>query len=149
MMHRNLPSRRSRWGLSLVEILITMAIVSIAALGTISALIFAIRTDADFKQRNGAFRQATSTLETTKKALFGSLQPRSFPVVVDSRGNLDASDDVMGTATLQYFSMDGSELASLPTNRQLVRARVTVTWTPPGTNSARPQSVFVESLLAP
>ncbi len=148
-MKNHLVHRRSRWGLSLVEILITMAIVSIAALGTISALIFAIRTDADFKQRNGAFRQATSTLETAKRALFGSLQPRTFPVVVDSRGNLDPTDDVMGTADLQYLALDGSELASLPTTRQLVRARVTVTWTPPGTNNARPQSVFVESLPAP
>lgn len=133
---------------SLVEIMMTLAIVSIASLATISGLIYVIRVEADLKQRNGAFRQATTILERTKKTLFDSLAPAQFQVPIDTRGTVQTADDIQGTARLQFFDMDGTLLNTLPKDRSMVRARVTVSWRPAGRKNAT-QSVVAESLLVP
>ncbi len=148
-MKRLFLMKNNNRAISLVEIMITLAIISITSLATISALIYVVRVEKDLKQRNGAFRQATTILERTKKSLFDSMGPSQFQIAIDTKGTPATADDVMGTADLSFFDMAGNELASLPTDRTLVRARVTVSWNPPGRGCLSTQSVVAESLLAP
>lgn len=140
--------KSSRRAFTLVEVLFTIAIATVAVLGIISALMFSIYIQADLRQRNLAYREATAILESTKKDLFTNLNEIDRDVIIDTGGNMDPDDDLMGTVELEFFDMDGDPIVPAAAGTELIRARVTVTWTPPGRGDTD-QFVVVESLLAP
>lgn len=139
-------------GFSLVEVLITLAITAIAALGIISALVFSHRSEADLRQRNAAFREGSAVMESTKKSFFNKLSPSVVDVLIDSKGTVSPDDDLMGVAQLQFFDMNNIEVGgdgvAIPDDGQMILARVTVRWVPPG-RAGNEQSIAIESLLAP
>lgn len=139
---------------TLVEVLITIAIVSIAGTAIISSLIFGVYMRQSIRERNGAMRAAADVMESTKKRLFGELRQMDFDtILIDNRGTVDTSDDIMGTASLRFFDRSGNEVGTssvpMPMDLSLVRAEVIVEWNPPGRRSSTTQSVVLATLLAP
>ena len=147
---RHLLRRR---GFTLIEIMITVLIVSIAGLAIISSLIFGIFMRQSIRERNGAMRVAADVIESTKKRLFAELSQTTLnAIVIDDRGTTRDSDDIRGTAVLRLFTTDGTEVgisgSPIPTDRPMLRAEVTVTWFSPGWRGGE-QMIVLQTLLAP
>lgn len=150
MMVHGAPRRRA---LTLVEVVITIAIVALSAIAILGTLSAGAYQQQSIRERNGAMRAAGDVMETTKNRLFRTLQAGDIDVVIDDRGTANPGDDVRGVARLRLFDANGNEVgipgSPVPTDRSMLRVEVEVEWTPAGRRVAGPRSVTLASLLAP
>lgn len=145
---------RTRRGVSLVEVMITVAIVAVSGLSIVFSLMTGMHLEQSIREQNGAIRVAADTLEGSKREFFANLSSRTINnVVIDDRGTARTGDDVVGTATLRYFTADGTEVgivgSPMPLELEMVRVEATVTWSPAGRGRARQQTIMLSTLLAP
>ena len=147
-----LPLRRQAF--TLVELMITVAIVSFAGTSIILSIMFGIYLKQSIRERNGAARVAGTALEETKKKLLQRLSyERRTDIVIDDRGTATTADDVRGTLDLRLFDENGNEVgvagSPIPLNRSMLMVEATVTWAPAGRRAQRTQQLVMHSLLAP
>jgi len=152
MWKRNRPN--SQRAFTLIEVLMTLLIVSVAGMGIIASLAYGIYLKKSIRERNGAIKAASSVLEQTKRTFFDNLGKRTLnDVVIDDAGSPETEDDVTATVTLSFWDMGGNEvgteLAPLPEDRSMVEARVEATWSPSGRRSSSTQTITLKTLLAP
>jgi type II secretory pathway pseudopilin PulG len=155
MMRKATTGARTRRGATLVETMVAVVIVAITGLAVIFGITFGVRIQQDVRERNAATRIAADTLESTKRAMFMTLQEvTTTGVVIDNRGTPDdASDDVVGEVRLRFEDLAGNPVGTvgtpMPLDRSMVRAFVEVEWRPAGRSTDRIQTVTIASLLAP
>jgi len=145
---------RTRKGLTLVEVMISVVIVAISGIGIISSIAFGIYLKQSIMERNSATRVAADALEQCKRTLFLELEGYTeTDVLIDDRGTATNEDDIEGTLEVSYLDDEGyevgTEYVSLPDDGSMVLAKATVTWYTAGRRSSEPQTVKLMSLLAP
>jgi len=143
--------------------LFTVAIVAIVALAIMAGLMVGIELRQATRERRGAMRAAADMMETTRRELLQFLEWRSETVLIDDRGTPgNTSDDVTGTAYLEFYDLDGNEIGTTdnpiipPTTDEdavlalpTIRVVVTVRWNPAGILGPDERQVDLSSLRAP
>ena len=143
-----------RAAFTLVEVVLTIAIVSVTGIAIIAAIAYGVQIEEQIHERNGATRVAADLLESTKKTLFQKLESKTMnDVPIYDRGTPETTDDVKGTVTLQFYDTAGNKVGTdanpIPLDLSMLRADVRVTWNPAGRRHNDAQTVQIQTLLAP
>ena len=140
-------------GFTLIELMFTVAITAIAGLGTLFALQYGLSVQQSVAERNNAQRAAGDLIESTKRRFYADLTPGDVTLVIDDNGTPNNTDDNLnGTATLSFFTLDGTQVgisgSPMPTDSQALEARVVVTWNSVALRGDN-QTLIMSTLLSP
>lgn len=140
--------------MTLIEVMVTVVVVAFVGMGIMASVVYGTQAQRKVQEYNSAARIAAGELDELKRRSFYTLtKPATETVTIFDNGTPgDASDDVTGTVEVSLFDSKGTEVGTggvvVPTDRSMIRAEATVTWTPAG-NGETPEVVVMESLLAP
>lgn len=145
---------RAARGLTLVETMIAVALVSFSAVGTLSSLVF-IREQLEIdKQRLIAQNHARRQLELIRRNLFTSISDET--VTIDNFNTPDdPDDDLVGVMTTTAWEVNpdgttGSAVSSFPLEeRKRVLVQVSVTWNRLGRLSPTTAVEVMQTYVAP
>ena len=142
-----LPNRGRRRGMTLVEVVITIAIVMVGSVATFSLLTFSHTQNAFEQERARAHQIVLEFLERTKSDLFS--QVTAIPAqqtVWDNATPNDPKDDTVGTISVIIRDMDGNVLSAAPVPAEMIQVDVTLTWNPRG--RLRDAKTYSETVVA-
>jgi type II secretory pathway pseudopilin PulG len=148
-----LKGKKNR-GLSLVEVMITVVIVAMVGISILSGLAYGVYVQQAIRDRNGAMRLCADEIEACKRTTFASLAAKDIPnVILDDRGNTDASDDITGRLEVRFYDLSGvvvgDGITEIPLDGSTIKAEATIYWKPAGRRNADDQMVTIATLLAP
>jgi len=161
---KRLKNRSRQAAMTLVEVLITVLIVTFSGLATLGAMMYGRELRASIEERNAAVREAAGLIESVRATPFTALRSMTLThVTLDSKGTLEENDDLRGTLVLKLYDPYGNELESTngssggigsessvpPPITTGVEARVTVYWSPAGRRSRATQSLTLSTFVAP
>ena len=139
-----------RRAVTLMEIAVTIFLVTLIGCGIICSLMYCRRYSQMERERSGSMRAAARKMEELKRTLFAQLEPGTESVVIDdNRTPQDTSDDVHGTLTVTFKSKDGTVLNTWPPDDNRIRVEIDVTWHPAGSLSRKTLRQRLYSYLTP
>lgn len=153
-MTNKLVQKRRAGGFTLIEVVVTVALVSFMGISILGALAFGAHQKQSIRERNGALRAAADVMETVKRTHFSQLRRETFQGVMLDDGTLRGNRGrVRGDVSLRFFTTDDVEVglpnSPVPLDLSMLRVEVEVTWSPSGRNSNKQQTERIVTLLAP
>lgn len=102
------PNRISRrHGLTLVEVMVTVIIVTLVGLSILASIQAGIYFQQSIREENGATRQAADIIDQIRREMFFRLQYQEIDnIVIDDRGTTRTSDDILGVAEIRFYAPD-------------------------------------------
>ena len=124
-------TRRKR-GFSLIEVMITVAVVSIMFFATLSLIMTARMLDNLEQERARAHEIVTEELDRVRFALFSRVTGGDEVTIWDNGTPDNDTDDTEGVLSVTIRDQGGNTLAVTPVPSEIVEIEVTLTWTPRG-----------------
>ena len=120
-------------GFSLVEVMITLAIVTLGSTATISMLTFSRLHNALEMERSRAWQIISQEIEINRSSLYPRIRAGTSTIVWDNGTPGDTTDDTNGNITVRVRNAyTGEEYSFQPNPAVLVSVEVTLEWTPRG-----------------
>ena len=141
-------------GFTFVEIIISIALISVVSIGAISSILLAREIAEYDKQRIAAIAAARSFIEErARRDLFPTLSPIS-DVTLDNFNTPDGGDDLAASVSINLYNVNpdgtrGSELFAEPTTQDRIEVEVTISWNRTGRMSSRRVSQSLTTYVSP
>ena len=147
-------SPKSRWtcrkrGFSLIEVMITVALVSVMFFATLSLIMTARMLDNLEQERARAHEIVTGELDRVRFALFSRVTGGDTVTIWDNGTPADDTDDTEGTLSVTIRDQAGNTLDVTPVPSQIVEIEVTLSWTPRGRIGNRTYRETVMAYITP
>jgi type II secretory pathway pseudopilin PulG len=134
-----------RKGLTLVEVLVTVVIVTLVGLSILASIQAGIYFQQSIREENGATRQAADLLDQVRREMFFRLQHQDIDnILIDDRGTARTNDDILGAAEIRFYAPDtdgrfidgdgqyirevGLPGSPIPLDLSMLMAEVSVRW---------------------
>lgn len=139
-----------RRGVSLIEVVIAVAIMSIGTLATLSLLTF-MRLHNDHEQERARAHQiVTEEMEIVRFNLYPRIRSNSATTVWDNGTPLDPADDTTGTIDVVVRdAYTGTQLFAAPVPSRLLKVEVTLEWNPRGRLNTKTYRETLVSYVSP
>lgn len=142
---------RGNSGVTLLEVMIAMIVVSLASISTTSLITF-LRMHNDYEQERARAHQIVSEeIELAKFDLYPRLRTGSDVRIWDNATPLDTSDDTNGEIdVIVRDAYTGAQLTAAPVPATLVQLEVTLRWNPRGRlGGSKEYRESIMTLIAP
>lgn len=163
MIGLRIPRAARKRAVTLIEVLITVMIITFSGTAILAALVYGRDVTASLQNRNAAMREAIGVMESVRATPFFDLRPFVLTdVVLDNRGTTQPADDLRGTVVLKLYDSAGNEIVdwtqarqyttgetTVPTTQGGIAAEVAVYWRHAGVRSSKLQTFTLASYIAP
>lgn len=137
-------------GFTLIEVIVTMAVVSIIFLGTFTLVRSSQIYNSSEQERSGASAVAAEHMENVRQTFYPSLQSYTQNETLwDHSTPDDTSDDVVGQVVVQLYDLGGNALSQSPASGETLQVIVAVRWFPQGSRGADQQEEILSSYVTP
>lgn len=139
----------SRTGFTLLEAVMAMVIVTLAAVATLSTLMFNRAHSSEEQERARAHQIVCERMDTVLHELFPKAESGEEVQVWDNGTPGDTTDDTNGLLSVVLRDVSGDEISTTPTPWERVQVEVTLTWSPRGRRGNVELRESVMSFMAP
>jgi prepilin-type N-terminal cleavage/methylation domain-containing protein len=136
-------------GFTLVEVLLSLVLVSIGMLATMSLLMFIRQSNVMEQERSRARQIVYEQLEAARASLYTHLASGTTVTVWDNGTPNNPADDTQGALDVIVKNLAGTRLYAAPVPAQVVQVEVTLSWHPHGRRAAKVMRETVMSYFAP